>query len=156
MVIATTFNGTELLDYRPGADPSALTDGIPVTFATVIVQSVEGYLFLYNFNRDQWEIPGGGLETGETLEACARRELLEETSQVAGSVTYRGLFTIRLQSDKRLEHGVLYTAVLDGLRPFEQNSESSRITFWNLQDDLEGRISPLSRALIDLLNIHHS
>lgn len=156
MVIATTFNGTELLDYRPGADLAALADGIPITFATVIAHSDEGYLFLYNFNRDQWEIPGGGLEPGETLEACARRELLEETSQVAISLTYRGLFTVRLHPDKRLEYGALYTAVLDGLRPFLENNESNRIIFWNLQDVLEGRVSPLSRALIDLLHTHHS
>ena len=29
---------------------------------------------------NQWSVPGGGLEPGEAPEACARRELLEETS----------------------------------------------------------------------------
>ncbi len=31
---------------------------------------------------DYWLIPGGGLETGETLEACCVREILEETGYI--------------------------------------------------------------------------
>src|SRR5271163_4454906 len=31
-----------------------------------------------------WSLPGGGQELGETAEACARRELLEETGLTAG------------------------------------------------------------------------
>lgn len=34
----------------------------------------------------QWSLPGGAQELGETAEACARRELLEETGLAAGPV----------------------------------------------------------------------
>ena len=40
----------------------------------------EGQLLLtYEVNTDQWFLPGGGLEEGESLETCVMRELAEET-----------------------------------------------------------------------------
>jgi ADP-ribose pyrophosphatase len=37
-----------------------------------------------------WEVPAGTIEVGEALEACARRELLEETGYTAATWEYRG------------------------------------------------------------------
>ncbi len=42
--------------------------------------------YRYTQNRYEWEIPEGGCPEGESLEDCARRELLEETGLVAGSL----------------------------------------------------------------------
>jgi ADP-ribose pyrophosphatase YjhB (NUDIX family) len=35
----------------------------------------------------EWSLPGGGQRLGETAEACARRELLEETGIEAGALS---------------------------------------------------------------------
>ncbi len=37
-----------------------------------------------------WSLPGGGQHLGETAEACARRELLEETGLTAGEMVLVG------------------------------------------------------------------
>ena len=39
-------------------------------------------LLTYEVNTDQWFIPGGGLESYESLEACCVRELAEETGRI--------------------------------------------------------------------------
>lgn len=41
---------------------------------------------------EQWNWPAGGLEVGEDVEQCARRELMEETGYQAGELTYIGRF----------------------------------------------------------------
>lgn len=52
----------------------------------------EGYTWLvgqyrYTHHQYEWEIPEGGCPAGESLEDCARRELLEETGLVADHLT---------------------------------------------------------------------
>lgn len=42
--------------------------------------------FRYTHNRYEWEIPEGGCPEGESLEDCARRELLEETGLVSAHI----------------------------------------------------------------------
>ena len=53
-------------------------------FAVIISRYLKQWVFCKHKQRKTFEIPGGHRENGESIEACARRELYEET----GAVTY--------------------------------------------------------------------
>lgn len=58
---------------NPASGPSSF----PISVKGVVVR--DGRVLLLRNDRNEWELPGGRIELGETPEACVAREVAEET-----------------------------------------------------------------------------
>lgn len=78
-------------------------NGNPVlvqTGASIIVEDAQGRILMQQRQDDgTWSYPGGRVEIDETVEAAARREVLEECGLMVGDMALLGVF-----SGKELNH----------------------------------------------------
>lgn len=76
------------VEFEGGAKDIFVTDYGPR--AAMVVEGEAGILlsrqYRYLIDRVSWEIPGGKAEAGETMDAAAARECLEETGVRCGAV----------------------------------------------------------------------
>ncbi|HEY4753623.1 MAG TPA: NUDIX hydrolase [Candidatus Limnocylindrales bacterium] len=115
----------------------------------VLVVAEDGRILLvgqhrYTLDEYSWEIPEGGVNDDETMEAGARRELREETGFEAAS--WRFLFRFTTSNSVTDERGEMYLAT--GLRAGDASPDAT--------EDLAMRWATLDevRAEIDRGEIH--
>jgi len=108
----------------------------PLTGCMVVVMCKGQCLIAYNRWRKQWELPAGGIEEGEGLEVCARRELLEETNQSLEALKFVGLLKIYDSRKGLTKYQGLFYGEKDELDDFQTNDEMADIDLWQVSDDM--------------------
>lgn len=113
----------------------------PVLPLSLVVVTYEGkVLMIFNRWRQEWELPGGMIEAGETPRQAAFRELLEETGVTAERLSFEARALFSLKSPDRLEYAAVYSTQLDALPELRVNEEASAFLWWAPDAAGEGNI----------------
>lgn len=147
MIVRSQY-GNDIVEFLP--PDAALDPAIPLTFAIMVAVYQGRILLIYNSGRNQWEAPGGGIEPGETIEACVIREFMEEACQTADSVHLAGYGRMRLNTrGGAQQYSALFTATVSTLQPFTPSEECAQLLLWDGDESaLEGELGPWARAFI--------
>ena len=103
---------------------------------------------------NQWSVPGGHIESGETPEEAARRELLEETGLTAGDLE---LFW---QGPRPRQAGITHTVTVYVFRGRTEARQEDvvlgegRAMVFVLRNELLDRDLAVSTALVLLLHLN--
>jgi len=103
---------------------------IRVTLKAVILDSKGRTLVVKESGRDWWDIPGGGIEHGETIKEALARELYEEVS-LEGDFEYE---TLLAEDPRYLEgHNLYQMRITFFVRPssmvFDRGSDGDEVQF---------------------------
>ena len=124
---------------------------VTLPLSLVILKHAGKVLMMFNRWRQEWELPGGMIEAGETPRQAAFRELEEETGVSAGRLDFEARALFSLKRPDRLEYAAVYSTRLTALPELRTNEEASAFLWWTPTPYPEENMSSLDAALALLI-----
>ncbi|MEN2767670.1 NUDIX hydrolase [Ornithinibacillus xuwenensis] len=143
-------NGWKFRDFIK-VEESSMNTYYPLAGSFAVIRCSGKFLLCYNIWRKQWEIPAGSREGNETPMDCAKRELFEETGQLVAELTFKGLLKSEHIETASVKYNPVYTSTIDRLMPFQENTETSQIILWDLQEEI-GYIDEVDYRIISCID----
>lgn len=105
----------------------------------------------FNNWRDQWELPSGGIEEGETARQAAIRELYEETHQVIDQLDFKGLIKV-IDPKGCTKYQAVFAGCKKELNPFihEENDEMEKICLWDMKESI-GYVDECDKKIVEIV-----
>ncbi len=145
--LAVDSYGQRLTDLSDSVEPTAHhVGGVPCPLSLVVVSYASKVLFGLNRWRQQWELPGGMIDRGETPRAAAARELQEETGVTVhpDELEWVGLAAFELLNPARRELAAVYRMSLVDAPSAHASDELIEVAWVDLGSP------PSNHAVLDL------
>ena len=144
MCIIADVAGNQLLDFITGDENELVANEAyrPLTSALCVVKGPRGFMLLRNRWRNEWELPGGMIDEGETPREAVIREIHEESGYEMADVRFLGMLKFFLKPswhlpEERVEYTALYAAEIAVEREFTANEEMTGLCWHNLGEPIE-------------------
>jgi 8-oxo-dGTP diphosphatase len=133
--------------HLDGSSAQNLDDSSSLACSLVVVQRAQQVLLGFNANRQQWELPGGSVDAGESALSAALRELAEETGIRSDRASLAASAEFTFGGDATTYLAAVFSVRLDDDPELVASDELTSFLWWEPTDDEWDGLSPLDAEI---------